>query len=188
MLSLDEIALKIRVILPAGSNKVKGFVDYGNGDRHPDIADHVLVFMMRTLGNRKKQPLSYYFVHKTTPTKILKDLILKNIKDIERTGFLVVGVVSDQGSTKKAALCARRSENSNINNTLLNTYILFDDIARKIHILSDIVHILKTTRNNICGDVDSWLRKQPDGQKNKLLYPGNCIKWGWENRILAAHC
>ncbi|XP_046588363.1 uncharacterized protein LOC124293089 [Neodiprion lecontei] len=29
----------------------------------------------------------------------------------------------------------------------------------------------------MCGDIDSWLKKQPEGRRNKLLYPGNCIKW-----------
>lgn len=70
------MALNVGLKYNLKKDYIFGFQDFGSHNRIPDFADHVLVFMIRGLRKKWKQPVSYYFCKGTTKTQTLTSLII----------------------------------------------------------------------------------------------------------------
>lgn len=79
-LLFDEVA--IQPTLELMNNCVTGLVDYGSGPKI-QYTDHALVFMLRGINCYWKQPISFYFSRRTTPSDTLKNLICETIKAVK---------------------------------------------------------------------------------------------------------
>lgn len=76
VLLFDEMALNVGLKYNLKKDYIFGFQDFGSHNRIPDFADHVLVFMIRGLRKKCKQPVSYYFCKCTRKTQTLTSLII----------------------------------------------------------------------------------------------------------------
>lgn len=85
-----------------------------------EIYNHALTFMMQSLLNGKYLPLQYGYTSGAAGKFDLKDLIRQVVTDLQKAGFVVVGLVSDQGPTNRGAInellresrCARQGQPS----------------------------------------------------------------------------
>ncbi|CAI6352848.1 unnamed protein product [Macrosiphum euphorbiae] len=81
--------------------------------------DHVIVFMLRGIIKKWKQPYAYYFCTNTTKTSDLVNYLETVIKSVNKTGFEIVATICDQGGTNRAAINHLISE-TNKKYTLIN--------------------------------------------------------------------
>lgn len=102
VLLFDEVALTAHFDYNRRTDSVNGFVDNGES-KNKKIADHALVFM-RGIHKNYKQPLSYSFCSKTTPTIELAVQLKKIISMLLTTGLIVIATICYQGSTNVSAI------------------------------------------------------------------------------------
>lgn len=100
LLVLDEISISAGTVLDISTNTYVGHVILPRHNNN-DIAIHVLVFMLASIGHRWKQTVAYYFTAKTNGS-VYKDIILEIIQEAEKIGLRVHGIVSDMGSANQA--------------------------------------------------------------------------------------
>ena len=74
MLEFDETALTPGLSYNKMEDCIEGIKD--SGDRRPKFADHVMVFMLRGIAAKWKQPVAHFFVKSTTG----KVEIAKNVR------------------------------------------------------------------------------------------------------------
>ncbi|KAI4455168.1 transposase protein [Holotrichia oblita] len=131
------------------TDMIEGFEDTGT-TRTSRIADHVLVFMIRGLFGKWKQPVAYSYCEAATKTPALVMQIKNVIREIHKTDLKVVACVCDQGSTNVAAI------NSLIADTRA-TYLrkkqdlcdrIFEIDGKTIIPIFDPPHLLKGIRNS----------------------------------------
>ena len=146
-LIFDEISLGLGLEYNRKLDGVEGFVDYGNSNRFSAFADHALVFMVRGIHRKWKQPVCFTFCEGTTSTAHLVRMLKNVIRQVRTTGLKIVATVCDQGATNRAAI------NQLLHETLVhnpnNRYcgFLIDDV--EIVPLYDCPHLLKGIRNNL---------------------------------------
>lgn len=104
ILMFDEISLSPGLTYNKKKDFIEGLVDFGNGNRKAVFADHALVFMLKGVHRKWKQPLCFFFCEGTTPsielTGILKDIVVR----VRECGLNIVATVSDQGGTNRGAI------------------------------------------------------------------------------------
>lgn len=84
-LTFDEMAIGAGISYDRRNDKISGFVD--NGDNtEKEYCDHVLVFMIRGIVKKYKQPLAFYYCSGSTKTVELKNQIKTVIKKSARNG------------------------------------------------------------------------------------------------------
>lgn len=85
------------------AGEIIGFEDNGWG-RTQNFADHALVFMVKGITKKYKQPISYTFCKSTTKKHDLANQIKTIIQGITSTGLNVIATICDQGTTNCAAI------------------------------------------------------------------------------------
>ncbi|XP_046410186.1 uncharacterized protein LOC124174767 [Neodiprion fabricii] len=174
MFVMDETKLKQRLLFTSGSKYVTGFASDSCGSRTSEIAGSVLVGMIIVAINSSfKQPVSYHFSKAGFNADGLKKIVQETIKDLVDAGLSVVGVVTDQGKANKTALDSLRNETEGGKEGVFFKIAGYD---KKIYILSDITHLIKTSRNCFMGDWSDWFRKVSEVDKNNWNYEGNTIE------------
>lgn len=98
----------------------------------------VLVFMVRGLVGRWKQPIYYDF-----DVSYSKDVLFNLIRQIEEAGYPVVAIVHDMGPTN-----LRIWKDFNIDPMQGKCSFKNPDSDREVFILADVPHIMKLIRNN----------------------------------------
>ncbi|KRT84344.1 hypothetical protein AMK59_2308 [Oryctes borbonicus] len=151
VLMFDEISLEAGLQYSKKYDYVEGFVDMGGNKRRPLYADHALVFLLKGIKSKWKQPVCFVFSQGTTATAELVVLIREVIRNCRRAGLNIVATICDQGATNQAAInylvnetrvhCLKR----NIANRLQGYLI---DNEEVVH-MYDFPHLLKGVRNNM---------------------------------------
>ena len=97
-LCMDEISLKTNLHYDISKDIIVGLEDFGSGMRTNKVANSALVFLLRSISGKWKQPLGYVSVnggcHVTEMEELMKDAIDK----VQGIGLDVVVVMSDLGS------------------------------------------------------------------------------------------
>lgn len=150
ILLFDEMSITPHYSLNRKRDRITGFVNNGTETKR-QIADHVLVFMLRGVMKNYKQPIAYSFSKGTTPKIDLKCLIKNIITELQKCGLKVIATVCDQGSTNVSAI------NSLVQDTHTQ-YIrskkewkneMFEVNGDIIIPLFDPPHLIKGIRNNL---------------------------------------
>lgn len=147
----DEMSIMPSLQYIDSQDYIIGFEDYGDGQQLQNIADHVLVVMVRGLKKKFKQPVLYSFCHGTTKSPYLKNILKRVIREVRKTGLNVLCTVCDQGTSNEATI------KSLINDTredyIRNGKEFREDSFEvdKIAVipLFDPPHLLKGVRNNL---------------------------------------
>lgn len=100
----DEVALTPHLTYVESKDNIEGFKDLGGGEREMRLADHALVFMIRGVVTKWRQPIAYYFCEGTTSAATLKTILNEIIEKIAKAGLIPIALVCDQGSTFRTAL------------------------------------------------------------------------------------
>ena len=154
-LILDEMSIKESVSYDRHRDEVEGYEDFGNLGRTRFIANHAIVFLVRGMCEKWKQPLGYFLTSGTMSGSIMGTLLKDCITKVEACGLSVKVVISDQGSN-----------NQNMFQTVLGATVdspHFEHNGHRVYTLYDPPHLLKSVRNNL---------------KNKgFCYDGDLLQW-----------
>lgn len=145
----DEISISASLQFIASTGKVIGFEDLGHNEQSCKFADKALVFMIRGLRKKFKQPVAFYFTNSEMNSIKLSVIIKDVITAVQSTGLIVISTVCDQAPSNVAA----------INNLIRETNIkylktekencIFEINNKEIIPIFDVPHLLKGLRNNL---------------------------------------
>jgi hypothetical protein len=116
---------------------LKGFEDLRSCGRTNNIANHALVFMLRGVYKKWKQPVAYYSMHGSTKGDILVNLLIKVLDAWQNAGLEVVASEGDMGANNIKAL-------KQLGASAKTGFFRFQN--REIAAIFD-PHLLKCTRN-----------------------------------------
>ncbi|XP_050559419.1 uncharacterized protein LOC126912240 isoform X6 [Spodoptera frugiperda] len=166
----DEVSLAPGVEYNAAIGKIIGFEDYGY-TRNKTLADHALVFMIKGIKSKCKQPICFTFCKGTTKAAELKNLLKCIIKEINATGLIVVATICDQATTNVRVVRELQNDTRERYVRQGNSYNsqAFEINGKKIFPLFDTPHLLKGVRNNLLS-------------KNAKFVQNGEVKWAkWEH-------
>jgi len=128
-----------------------GLEHFGNDLRSCKFSDHALVFLLRGINRKWKQPVAYYFCQSTTKTPQLVNCIKEVVTAVQSTGLNILTTVCDQGGTNSAAIKYLKNETNTscIKNGVENSYFGFTINNQEIIPIFDPPHLLETIRNNL---------------------------------------
>lgn len=162
-LIFDEMAIAANLSYDKYNDKIKGLCDDGS-ERLKRFADHVLVFMVRGIFKKYKQPVAFSFCAGTTNTQSLKNQLKIILKKILETGLKVVSTTCDQGSTNIAAINAlindTKAEYLRCGKDFKGGFFEIENVP--IYALYDPPHLMKGIRNNL---ITKNLEFELDGKK-----------------------
>jgi hypothetical protein len=98
--------------------------------------------MARGIFSPWKIPIAYYLVRSAVKHDMLKDLILYVLRTLLEVGLYLKIIICDQGTNNQSALRA-------LNVTENHPYFFIND--KKIYVIFDVPHLLKSIRNNLIG-------------------------------------
>lgn len=118
---------------------IEEYEDFGKGDRSPNLAKYVLVFLARGIYSKWKITLAYFLSSSNVKSQKLEFLIKTIINKLFDVGMIPTIVVSDQVSTNQAAMRKGSSVSSPF----------FFVNGRKLFSIFDTPHCIKNLRNNL---------------------------------------
>jgi hypothetical protein len=83
---------------------IEGFEDRGKHGRTHHLANHALVFMLRGLRKKWKQPVAYYLIHGSTNGLLLATFLEDVLDACHDAGLEVVATVCDMAANNVSAL------------------------------------------------------------------------------------
>jgi len=150
----DEVSLEAGLQYNDSNGSITGFEDNGMS-RTQNFADHSLVFMIRGVVKKFKQPISYTFCKSTTSSHDLANQIKNILKAVHSTGLKIVATVCDQGATNTAAINILKNDTKA---EYLKKNLIYKDEFFEVTVgaeclrvidLYDPPHLLKGIRNNM---------------------------------------
>jgi len=115
-----------------------GFEDLGSHGRTRNIANHALVFMLRGLRKRWKQPVAYYLIHRSTKGEMLVHFLREVLDVCHNAGLEVVATMCDMGANNVKAL-------KQLGVSEKTPFFRFPD--QETAAIFDPLHLLKCTHN-----------------------------------------
>ncbi|KAH3720563.1 hypothetical protein DPMN_063462 [Dreissena polymorpha] len=142
-----------------------------------ELAKNMLVVMIRSLASNWCFPLCG-FASKSLSADYLYAIIWRTISAVETQSKLkVLFLTFDGASTNRRFYSLHRVDNEGIVYKTVNLY----DVTRDIYFISDVPHLLKTTRNNFSN---SFSHKH----SKKLWRNGMDISWMHVVKLFENHC
>lgn len=129
---------------------IKSVPDIGHL-RTADIADHVLVLMLKGIYKQWKQPVCFTFSSGPVKSITLKTLIQEVIQATQETGLKVIATVCDQGAANSAAIniLIKTRKEAYVEAGIQDEYFGFLVNNYEIIPLYDVPHMFKGVRNNL---------------------------------------
>lgn len=142
VVSFDEVKLKPGLVYDPRRDNVEGVQDMGNllGKQNL-VADYAIVFYVRGLVSKWKQPYCYYVTSSTVKGDKLALLIKEVLTSLIDLGLFPTAMVCDQGSNNRS--CMSRS----FHVTSKEPWFIFN--GHKIVCFYDSPHLLKNIRTNL---------------------------------------
>ena len=172
-LIFDEVKIKEDLVYNKHTGEMIGFVNVTNINQHlttfeqhcksginpetphHNLATHMLVFMVRGLFSTLEFPYVQFPVASSTGD-ILHSLVWQCIEHLEIIGLKVIAVVCD-GATPNRKFFKMHGSSKGLTYKATNIY----DNSRPVFFISDVPHLLKTTRN-------SWANSYAHKNSRKL--------------------
>lgn len=150
-LLFDEVSLAPAVHYNKKNDEIIGFEDTGGDEKTKYIADHALVFMIKGIKGKTKQPICYTLCRSSTKKEELKKLLIEIIRELRQTGLKVVCTICDQAATNVSVIRSLQEETrvSHLRKGLEYNSRAFEIDDIKVYPLFDSPHLLKGVRNNM---------------------------------------
>ena len=139
-ISVDEMSIKSDLSYNPQIDEIEGYEDFGSYGKTSKIATHALVFMVRGIMARWKQPVAYILSNGPCKADLIINLLRDIITQIVSVGLVPKILVSDQGSNNQAVF-------NKLNVTQERPFFTLAGV--KIFALPDPPHLLKSVRNNL---------------------------------------
>lgn len=140
ILLLDEMSLKSALSYDTSRDVIVGFEDYGHLGTGKELANSALVFMVKGICSKWKQPIGYFLAHNTTSADKLKLLVLNAIEKLANIGLSVRVVICDQGATNQQMF---RFFGVSVDQPFVEVG------GSRVVFMFDSPHLLKNVRNNL---------------------------------------
>lgn len=165
----DEVKIKEDLVYNKHSGELIGFIDITDINNHlaafeehcrnevsgPCLATHMLVFMVRGLFSSLQFPYAQFPVA-TTSGDVINPIVWECIEHLELIGLKVLALVCD-GASPNRKFFRMHGKPKDLTYKVTNIY----DNSRSIFFVSDVPHLLKTTRN-------SWANSYAHSNSRKL--------------------
>lgn len=139
-LCMDEISLKNNLYYDISNDKIIGLEDFGSGTRTNKVANSALVFLLRSISGKWKQPLGYVLVNGGCPMNEMEELMKDGIDKVEGIGLNIVVVLSDLGSNFQSLA-------KHLGVTPERPWFMHNH--KKCYLMFDPPHLIKCIRNNL---------------------------------------
>ena len=103
-LIFDEMSIRENLHFNQKLGCIDGFEDLGSQGRTSNIANHALVFMLRGLHKRWRQPVAYCLIHRNTKGEILVNFLMEILDAEHNAGLEVDATMCDMGVNSINAL------------------------------------------------------------------------------------
>jgi len=103
-LMFDEMSIRENLHFNQKLGGIDGFEDLGSHSRTSSIVNHALVFMLRGLRKRWKQPVAYYLIHGSTKGEMLVNFLMEVLDACHNAGLEIVATMCDMGANNVKAL------------------------------------------------------------------------------------
>lgn len=156
-LLFDEVKIKEDLVYNKITGEIIGFVNVTDINQHlsrfeksinnniPKLATHMLVFMVRGICSKLEFPYAQFPVTAASG-EILCPIVWECVEHLEMIGLKVLSFVCDGASSnRKFFKMLREGKDDGITYKIKNVYAEDD---RSIFLISDVPHLLKTTRNS----------------------------------------
>jgi hypothetical protein len=137
-LLFDEMSIRENVRFNQKFNCIEGFEDLGSQGRTCNIANHALLFMVRGLHRKWKQPVAYYLSCGSTKAEMLVQFLKEVLDACQHVGLHVVATVCDMGTNNVKTMKLLGSTGG-------QPFFQFQN--QEIATIYDPPHLLKCTRN-----------------------------------------
>ena len=137
-LLFDEMSIRENVWFNQKFDCIEGFENLGSQGRTCNIANHALLFMVRGLHRKWKQPVAYYLSRGSTKAEMLVQCLNEVLGACQNVGLHVVATVCDMGANNVKAMKL-------LGSTTSEPFFQFQNQA--IATIYDPPHLLKCTRN-----------------------------------------
>ncbi|KAF2886912.1 hypothetical protein ILUMI_19258 [Ignelater luminosus] len=102
--TLEEKILSLTKYKQSPKAYLIGFQDYGDGQVKDCFADHVLVFRLRAIKKKFKQPIASSFTQGQIKTPDLMRVIKEIVRERRKAGLNIICTVCDQGTSNESAI------------------------------------------------------------------------------------
>lgn len=150
ILTFDEMSLTPSLNYSKSDDSVVGFVNCGEGKRL-EFADHAMVFMLRGVAEKWKQPVAYFFTQGAMKTaEIMRNLKII-ISKLNEIGFDIIATVCDQLSANRSAInqLIADTKADYLRKGQEKRNVGFEVNGKEIVPLFDTPHMLKQIRNHL---------------------------------------
>lgn len=173
-LIFDEMSISPQIHYDGSKDKLKGFAW-----RSKKIADHVLVYMVKGLKRKFKQPVAYYFTNSLNKAE-LKALTIKVIKYVQGTGLNILCTVCDQSTVNVSVIneIVEDTRKKFIKEKREWRHETMEVGKSKIIPLFDVPHLLKGVRNNLLTKDMKYFDFEEKVEKT--------VKWEYYQKIYEA--
>jgi len=103
-LMFDEMSIRENLCFNQVLGCIEGYEDLGSQGRTSNIANRALVFMLRGLRQKWKQPVAYYLTHGSTSGEMLVHFLKEVLGACQNSGLVVVATVCNMGANNVEAL------------------------------------------------------------------------------------
>lgn len=138
-LSFDGMALMPHLQLIGDT--ITGYECFSNNYHSSMIATHALVFCIRGITTKWKQPVAFYFVKNNLSTNMLKSVIFNILSALKESMLSVVAIVCDQESRHRS-LCHCLGVSG-------RKCSFLDRDGDEIFVMYDVPHLIKSFRNSL---------------------------------------
>ncbi|KAF0307773.1 DNA transposase THAP9 [Amphibalanus amphitrite] len=174
-LMVDEMAIRKAKVYSQPKDKFVGHVDLGAGDVEDSrLATNAMVFMAVGLKGVWRHPVAYFLTdHLTGETQA--ELTKTVLRALNSAGLKARTLVADglqANMTMFAHLGVQNMQPGQLQLPIRNNFFLHPATGEKVHILLDVVHMLKLLRNLF-------------GEQKMLLLDGEEISWKYVQALYA---
>jgi hypothetical protein len=99
----DEMTIREHLHFNQKIDCTEGFEDLGRHGRTSNITNHALVFMLRGLHKRWKQPVAYYLTRRSSKAEMLVNFLKEVLDACHKVGLVVVATVFEMAASKVKA-------------------------------------------------------------------------------------
>ena len=136
----DEISLKAGLTYNPQDDLVEGFEDFGSLGRTRLTATHALVFMIRGISSKWKQPIAYYLTNGPCKHKFISIFLFEILNSILDIGLKPVVIICDQGTNNRALF-------KDLHISISKPF--FEFRGDPVFCMYDPPHLIKSIRNNL---------------------------------------
>ena len=159
VLVFDEMKIKEDLVYNKHTSQIMGYVNLGNTEQQlrsleeddqsiaNNVATHMLQFMVRGLSQRLEYPVAH-FATATLTAEQLYPMVWEVVGKLEASDLKVMVITADGASANRKCFRLHQDPSgSNVYSGVVYKTVNVHAPEREVFFMSDVPHLLKTTRN-----------------------------------------